>query len=282
MNKGNEIGFSIVIVNYNMEAFLEDALLSVVHQNYPKDLVQLIVIDGASTDHSVDIIKKYDQHIDYWISEPDKGQSDAFNKGFSHAKHDWLFWLNADDFLLSNALDDLSKKICSLRKKDKALQWFCFDSLMTDENGVCRRSIYGPDWNAFFMKRLGPQVHSATTVFHRDLYNKCQKFDLRLHYSMDLDLWLQFFTMGYKYRTIHHFVYAIRVNSQSKTFSEGLKYNPSPERLRQSGLMWAKYNFRPQIKWLPLWRIYKGFTILLPLVFYHLWYRGKQLKWWRC
>lgn len=105
----NNIGFSIVIANYNSGKYLEDALLSVIKQNYPK--VQLIVIDGESKDNSVEIIKKYDAHIDYWVSEKDKGQSDAFNKGFAKAKYDWLFWLNADDFLTQNSLFNLSRLI---------------------------------------------------------------------------------------------------------------------------------------------------------------------------
>ena len=92
------IGYSIVIANYNSGRFLEDAILSVIKQNYPK--VQLIIIDGGSIDNSVDIIKRYEQYIDFWVSEKDSGQSEAFNKGFIQAKYDWLFWLNADDFLL--------------------------------------------------------------------------------------------------------------------------------------------------------------------------------------
>ena len=275
------IAFSIVIVNYNMEAFLEDALQSVVLQDYPKDKVQLIVIDGASTDHSVDIIKKYNEYIDYWVSEPDKGQSDAFNKGFSHAKNEWLFWLNADDFLLKDALKKISSMINQKLKDDSKIHWFCFDNFVALRDGKCYKCVYGPDWNSFFMKRLGPLVHSPTSVFHRDLFEQSNKFDLRLHFSMDLDLWLQFFQLGYRYKTIHCFAYCIRINELSKTLSSGYKYNPSPDRLRQSGLMWSKYSFRPQIKWLPLWRIYKGFTILIPMLISQLRYRGKQLIWWK-
>ena len=99
MNKINQTysKFSIVIANYISGKYLEAALLSVIRQNYPA--VEIIVMDAGSTDNSVDIIRKYDQHIAYWVSEKDKGQSDAFNKGFAKAKNEWLLWLNADDFL---------------------------------------------------------------------------------------------------------------------------------------------------------------------------------------
>ena len=195
----NNISFSIVVVNYNMGKYLEDALLSVIHQDYPKELIQLIVIDGGSKDQSVEIIRKHSDFINYWISEPDKGQSDAFNKGFKQSKHEWLFWLNADDFLLKDALKNIALAMKKELRKDSTKQWFCFDSLMTDEKGICNKAIYGPQWNDFYMKKIGPVVHSATTIFHKELYENSQKFDLQLYWSMDLDLWLQSAYMWSKY-----------------------------------------------------------------------------------
>ena len=280
MEMTDNIRFSIVVVNYNMGKFLEDALLSVIHQDYPKELIQLIVIDGGSKDNSKDIIKKNASSIDYWVSEPDKGQSDAFNKGFKQANNEWLFWLNADDFLLKDALKNIASAMKKELRKDSTKQWFCFDSLMTDEQGICTRVIYGPDWNSFFLNKLGPVVHSATTIFHKDLYEKSEKFDLRLNWSMDLDLWLQFFTMGYSYKTIHVFAYAIRTNEQSKTFSEGLSYKPSAKRLQQSAYMWSKYSFKPNYKWLFPWRLYKALTVYPPFIYYNWRYKNNNLRWW--
>ena len=280
MEVSNSIRFSIVVVNYNMGKFLEDALLSVIHQDYPKELIQLIVIDGGSNDNSMDIIKKHASFIDYWVSEPDKGQSDAFNKGFKQTNNEWLFWLNADDFLLKDALKNIASAMKKELRKDRTKQWFCFDSLMTDEKGRCKKAIYGPQWNDFYLKKIGPVVHSATTIFHKELYEKSDKFDLHLYWSMDLDLWLQFFTMGNSYRTLHVFAYAIRANEQSKTFSEGLKYKPSEERLRQSAYMWSKYMFRPNRIWITTWRIHKAFTISFPVIYYNWRFYNKNLLWW--
>lgn len=113
----SNLGFSIVIANYNSGKYLEDAILSVIKQNYPK--VQLIIIDGASTDNSMDVIRRYDKDIDYWVSEKDQGQSDAFNKGFRQAKYEWLFWLNADDFLLQDSLFSLDKEMRRLLAYNK-------------------------------------------------------------------------------------------------------------------------------------------------------------------
>ena len=273
----NAIGFSIVIVNYNMEKYLEDALVSIIQQNYFAK--QIIVIDGGSTDNSLEIIKKHSTDIDYWISEPDKGQSDAFNKGFQKAKYDWLFWLNADDFLMEKSLLRINELMKKELSKNPNRKWFCFDSLMSNEYGICTQALYGADWNKI-LNHLGPLVHSATTIFHKDLYEKSSKFDLKLNWSMDLDLWVQFFRLGYSYKTIHVFAYVIRSNEQSKTFSQGLKYNPSEERKKQSAYMWKKNKFKPDLKYLPLWRIHKAFTILLPGIYYNMVYKGKSLVWW--
>ena len=165
MEMTDSIRFSIVVVNYNMGKYLEDALLSIIHQDYPKELIQLIVIDGGSKDNSVDIIKKYASHIYYWVSEPDKGQSDAFNKGFKQASHEWLFWLNADDFLLKDALKNIALAMKKELRKDSTKQWFCFDSLMTDEKGICNKAIYGPQWNDFYMKKIGTFYICAHNAF---------------------------------------------------------------------------------------------------------------------
>ena len=86
---------SIVIANYNYGRFLEDAIKSVLSQDMG-DKVELIICDAASSDNSVEIIKKYADKISWWVSEEDKGQSDAFNKGFAHATGKYGCWLNAD------------------------------------------------------------------------------------------------------------------------------------------------------------------------------------------
>ena len=280
MQQTNYIDFSIVIVNYNMGKYLEDALLSIIKQNYPKEHRQIIVIDGGSSDNSINIIKNYQDNINYWVSEPDKGQSDAFNKGFDKATNNWLFWLNADDVLLEGALNKLSSSMNKKLKSNPNQYWFVFDSILTNEEGVCKKVFYGPDWNNFFMKHLGPIVHSPTSIFHKNLFNKSQHFDLNLYWSMDLDLWVQFFKLGYRYKTIHNFAYAIRINQQSKTLGEG-NSNRSKKRWEQTAYMWKKNSFSPNRKYLFFWRLYKAFTILIPLSLYNLFYRGKSVIWWK-
>ena len=269
--------FSIVIANYNSGKYLEDALLSVISQNYPA--VELIVMDAGSTDNSVDIIRKYEQHIAYWVSEKDKGQSDAFNKGFAKAQNEWLLWLNADDFLCKNALYKLDSFIRKKRNAQK--RWFAFNSLYVNPDGICIDAYHGPRWNDFFMRKLGPQVCSATSCFHKSLFNESSGFDLSLYYSMDLDLWVQFMKLGESYAKMQSFFYVFRIHDESKTTSEGLDTKPSEERLRQSYYLHQKNSFFPDIRFLNLWRVIKLFTVFIPTIFYKIFYKNKSLIWWK-
>ena len=92
---------SIIVPSYNQRNFIEKSILSILNQNYSN--LELIVIDGGSTDGTLDVIKKYEKYISFWMSEPDEGQSDALNKGFSRATGDVFGWLNSDDLYMPNA-----------------------------------------------------------------------------------------------------------------------------------------------------------------------------------
>ncbi|NJL12522.1 MAG: glycosyltransferase [Microscillaceae bacterium] len=93
---------SIVTPSYNQGQYIEEAILSVIGQNYPN--LEYIIIDGGSTDNTIEIIKKYEKHITYWVSEKDKGIYDAMNKGIDVATGEWIYFLGTDDLLSDNIL----------------------------------------------------------------------------------------------------------------------------------------------------------------------------------
>jgi len=120
---------SIVTPNYNYGQFLEETIRSVLLQGYPN--LEYIIIDGGSTDNSIEIIKKYEKWLAYWISEPDRGQSHAINKGLKMASGEWFNWINSDDLLMPHALKTLIK----ISQIAKDAQWISGARLELAEDG---------------------------------------------------------------------------------------------------------------------------------------------------
>src|SRR6187431_735936 len=93
---------SVVVPSYNQGQYLEETILSIFNQQYPN--LEVFVVDGGSKDNSVDIIKKYEQHLTWWVTEKDKGQSDAINKGFARVTGEIVTWLCSDDLFTKGTL----------------------------------------------------------------------------------------------------------------------------------------------------------------------------------
>lgn len=205
---------SIVTVVYNGEKFLEEAIKSVINQDY--DNIEYIVIDGNSTDKTVDIIKKYEDKIDYWVSEPDKGQSDAFKKAFSVCEGEWLTWLNGDDLLLSGAVSELfhaTLKYSNAECFTGNIIWTTAD----DKIIQCRK---GEGWNNL-LPRLGIlNVYGPTTFFKKALYEKVDGINIAFHYRMDTDLWWQFYAAGAKFIRLSSYTWVLRVHENAKTTAQ--------------------------------------------------------------
>lgn len=222
MTLDNKPLFSIVMVNYNQGDFIEEAIQSVINQGC--DDYEFIIIDGASTDNSKMTIEKYSSKLAYWVSEKDNGQSDAFNKGFSRARGEFYFWLNADDILLPNSLSLAKKEI----KKRPEGKWFTANTIFMNTEGRIIRCSRGPRWYDFLLKNGQLYVYGPTSIFHKDLFKEAGGFDLDLNFTMDTDLWMRFKLLGYRFIRIQEYFWTFRIHEQSKTshsFSEKPKEN---------------------------------------------------------
>jgi hypothetical protein len=179
---------SVVTPSYNQACFLEICIASVLSQEYPE--LEYIVIDGGSTDESVEIIKKYQERIAYWVSEPDNGQSDAINKGFRQATGAVVAWLNSDDFYLPGALTAVAEAY-----RSAPLASFYFgNGWRVDETGKPKCSYYPDETVRFNRDALIFGINyimQPATFINRAHLVAANYLDPHLHFGMDTDLWIR-------------------------------------------------------------------------------------------
>lgn len=172
--------FSIVMPSYNSARFIERSLLSVLNQDWPN--IELIVIDGGSTDGTQAIIERYSDRIDYFETAPDRGQSDALNKGYARATGDIYGWLNADDLYVDEAFRRAARALRDPRKRMVYGDWLTIDA----EDEVIFRHVALPP----SLPRLiadGLQFNLQSLFWRADVHEKAGPFDIRLHRTMDYD-----------------------------------------------------------------------------------------------
>lgn len=174
---------TVVTVVFNGEQFLEETIQSVINQTY--DNVEYIIIDGDSTDGALDIIKKYEDRIDYWVSESDKGISDAFNKGLAVASGDYVLYLNSDDKLANaTVVTEMVGKICE----------YAFPALIyADIEYIDRKTeqVMHRVSTPFSPRELirGKMIPHPSLFTHRSYFAEYGAFDITFRIAMDYE-WL--------------------------------------------------------------------------------------------
>lgn len=171
---------SIVTVCYNSVDTIEKTIQSVVSQTY--DNVEYIIVDGGSTDGTVDIIKKYDKQIARWISEPDEGISDAFNKGIAMASGDWIELLNSGDMFFDNQIVSQLSDIVKRHPEFLIITGFSkFGKITIPKKKISNKSL---------LSKRALISHQASFV-HRSVYDEVGYYDKSLKIRMDYDFWLR-------------------------------------------------------------------------------------------
>lgn len=193
---------SIITVVFNGEKYLEQTILSVLNQSYKN--IEYIIIDGGSTDSSIDIIRKYDDEIAYWISEPDKGISDAFNKGIKIASGTLIGIINADDWYETNAVASIVQRYRPGSVLHGNLQYWNRDG--TKGMLVIPNSILLP---------REMTINHPTVFIEKDGYDKIGLFDSRYKLAMDYHLLLRLHDSGFSFIDVDNTVANMRSGGAS-------------------------------------------------------------------
>ena len=176
---------SIVTPSYNQARFLEDTILSVLEQDYPR--VEYFVIDGGSTDGSQEIIRRYAQRLAGWVSEPDRGQTDAINKGFARAQGKYLAWLNSDDTYQPGAIREAVNYLET--HPDVGLVYG--NANFIDERGRVIGRFPARQTDLPRLKRGYVHIPQQASFFRGDLWRQVGPLDPSFYFAMDYDLWVR-------------------------------------------------------------------------------------------
>ncbi|MGB3534820.1 MAG: tetratricopeptide repeat protein [Microcoleaceae cyanobacterium] len=219
---------SIITPSYNQGQFIEETILSVIHQNYPN--LEYILIDGGSTDETMTVVERYRQHFSYVVSEPDKGQSNALNKGFQQATGEIVTWLNSDDRFAPGALyaaalafytsgADIVAGICQVFQEEQEVLHHVTSSA---PGALSLAEILDVEhcWLS------GKFFHQPEVMFTRAIWERTGgAVDEALYYSMDYEMWARFAAAGAKICPITHPIAQFRMHEAQKT-SATEKYKP--------------------------------------------------------
>jgi len=243
---------SVVTPSFNQARFLESTIQSVLSQDYPH--IEYLIVDGGSDDGSLDIIKRYSDRLGWWVSEPDRGQTDAINKGFEKASGDIFAWLNSDDTYLPHAI---SEAVAYLQAHPKTGMVYG-DANLVNKAGEVIGKFPARQTDYQRLRRGYVHIPQQAAFFRANLWHEVGPLDPSFYFAMDYDLWVRLArvsSLDYYPRLWANF----RLHSQGKSVISDDRCWPEMLRVhfREGGSIFSwlylKAKIRPLIyAWLPL------------------------------
>jgi len=242
---------SIITPSYNQGQFLEETIRSVLLQGYPN--LEYIIIDGGSTDESLDIIKQYEPWLAYWVSEPDRGQSHAINKGLRRASGEIIAYLNSDDMYLTETI----RKVVEFLFQHEDVDVVYGDCRVVDEES---HLIYVARSREFdlFVELCRNFVKQPTVFMRRKLLDLVGYFDEELHYVLDIDYWFRA-AMRTRFAYLPLELAVFRLTKETKTGKGSLPFTKERERvLDRFFRLYADSDIKPWKNRVLAWHYYRA------------------------
>jgi glycosyltransferase involved in cell wall biosynthesis len=222
---------SVVTPSFNQGEFLEQTIRSVLLQGYPN--LEYIIIDGGSSDMSVEIIEKYAPYLAYWVSESDRGQSHAINKGFERSTGEIMCWLNSDDYYLPNTLITVAENLAA-DTGNSAIVGHCVQVFADGRPSISYEGKY-ENLQRLLQFWKGYQMHQSAIFWRREVFEKIGFLNEKQHYIMDFDYWVRI-ARHFEFKNINRELACFNYHENAKTGDGFVKY--SQELRRQSATFW--------------------------------------------
>jgi glycosyltransferase involved in cell wall biosynthesis len=210
---------SIVTPSFNQGEYLEQTILSVYGQEYPN--LEYIIIDGGSSDNSIDIIKKHEKKLTYWISEKDNGQAHAINKGFARATGDILAWLNSDDIYMPNSLFLMAKEYLNHFEDSNII--FFGNCIHYRES---KTELYSSGSNVILISQkfnlnICDYIIQPSTFWTKKVWQEVGLLNEDLNYTFDWEWFLRVQKKGFRFKSINNVFSLYRFHDSHKTSNGG-------------------------------------------------------------
>jgi glycosyltransferase involved in cell wall biosynthesis len=206
----------VVTPSYNQGHYLEETITSVLGQGYPN--LEYIIIDGGSTDHSVEIIKKYAKHLKYWVSEKDGGQAEAINKGFARSEGDILCWLNSDDCYLPGTLAYVAGQLDP--RQPRVLFGNC---IHLTENSPLAGGSNVKHFSQRYDLFLTDYIIQPGSFWTRSAWETTGRLTESMHYAFDWEWFLRARVAGVAFTALDRYLALYRIHGSHKTGTGGEK-----------------------------------------------------------